>query len=100
MPKHVYENIKMERNEADVLENVTMIFTDIAGFTAWSSGHTPKEVVEMLSHLYKQFDHYVEMHQCYKVHTIGDAYIVMGSKGEPDPNRDHRVEAVRMVELA
>lgn len=99
MPKHVYENIKAERNVADVLPNVTMLFSDIAGFTSWSSDKTPVQVVEMLSSLYKQFDDLCALYNVYKVHTIGDAYIVMGYKGEADQDRDYKQECVRMIDL-
>lgn len=54
----------------------------------------------MLSSLYKQFDDLCALYNVYKVHTIGDAYIVMGYKGEEDFDRDYEDECVRMVDLA
>jgi class 3 adenylate cyclase len=82
MPKHVYENIKNEQNVPDRLENNTMIYADIVGFTNWSSGKTPHEVVDMLSKLFESFDRLCERYRAYKVHTIGDCYVVMGYKGD------------------
>ena len=88
MPKHAYENIKANRNATDKLDNVTMLYADIVGFTSWSSDKSPPEVVEMLSNLFASFDKLCELYELYKVHTIGDCYVVMGYKGDDEEERD------------
>ena len=53
----------------------------------------------MLSELFTRFDHSCELHSVYKVHTIGDCYVVMGyntSEGKRDPGQ----EALKMVDFA
>ena len=56
MPKHAYENIKANKNATDKLNDVTILYADIVGFTNWSSDKSPQEVVEMLSNLFASFD--------------------------------------------
>ncbi|KAK3739118.1 hypothetical protein QZH41_010529, partial [Actinostola sp. cb2023] len=63
---------------ARFIENVTMLFSDIVGFTSICGKCTAMEVVEMLEDLYTQFDKLCGELDLYKVETIGDAYVVAG----------------------
>ena len=81
MPPHVLENMKQDKAITDKLIGVTLLYADIVGFTAWSSNKTPKEVVGMLSEMFTRFDKVCVVHKVYKVHTIGDCYVVMGYIG-------------------
>ena len=78
MPPHVLENMRQDRTATDSFKDVTLLYADIVGFTAWSSDKPPKEVVGMLSELFTRFDKKCLDHNVYKVHTIGDCYVVMG----------------------
>jgi class 3 adenylate cyclase len=100
MPKHVYDNIKAEKSSTDKLSDVTMIYADICGFTNWSSGKSPQEVVDMLSKMFASMDKLCEKYDVYKVCTIGDCYVVMGYKGEGEGVRDYKKECMVMVEMA
>ncbi|BES91073.1 cyclase alpha 1 subunit [Nesidiocoris tenuis] len=57
-------------------ENVTMLFSDIVGFTSICSTASPFTVISMLQELYNQFDVFCGLLDVYKVETIGDAYCV------------------------
>ena len=59
---------------ADLFENTTIFFADLAGFTAWSSKRTPTEVFELLEALYGAFDKIALKRSVFKVETIGDCY--------------------------
>ena len=57
--------------------NVTILFTDIVGFTAMSQTCQPFEVMQFLHNLFVDFDDLIEMDsQLWKVETIGDAFMV------------------------
>ena len=45
MPPNVLRNLKDEKTPAFLHENVTLIFADIKGFTAFSDNRTPIEVI-------------------------------------------------------
>ena len=98
MPPQVLKNLQEENLITDRLMNVTLMYADIVGFTAWSSTKTPKEVVGMLSGLFTRFDNLCIEHDVYKVHTIGDCYVIMGYK--TNQKRKPAKEAVNVVNFA
>lgn len=63
--------------EPDHREEVTIFFSDIVGFTNISTEMEPQKVANMLHRLYQKFDELCEVHGCYKLETIGDAYLVV-----------------------
>jgi class 3 adenylate cyclase len=80
---------------AESVDNATVLFADIVGFTPFSSELPPSEVVELLDLLFGKFDDLCEDRGIEKVKTIGDAYMAVAGIPRPDP--DH---AASMVELA
>uniref|UniRef100_A0A7S4P6U7 Guanylate cyclase domain-containing protein n=2 Tax=Guillardia theta TaxID=55529 RepID=A0A7S4P6U7_GUITH len=74
---------------ADVFQSTTILFADIAGFTAWSSTHPPEHVFRLLESMYREFDLCAKERGVFKVETIGDCY--MAVCGLPDPREDHAV---------
>ncbi|EGD83230.1 guanylate cyclase [Salpingoeca rosetta] len=76
-------------------EHVTVLFSDIAGFTAISSGIPSIEVMHMLHELFVKFDDLADKHGCYKVETIGDAYMV--AAGCPEECEDHALRIARLA---
>ena len=68
-------------------EDVTLLFSDIVGFTTISSGHTAKEIVHALNQLFTLFDERAKEMGVEKIKTIGDAY--MAACGVPEANENH-----------
>jgi class 3 adenylate cyclase len=80
---------------AQLFDNTTIMFADMAGFTLWSSTRTPVQVFELLETVYKAFDAIAVRRNVFKVETIGDCYVAVA--GLPDPQADH---AVIMIKFA
>ena len=57
---------------ADLFNDCTVLFADIAGFTSWSSGREPGDVFGLLETLYGAFDKIAKNRRVFKVETIGD----------------------------
>lgn len=67
---------------ADLFPSATVMFGDIAGFTAWSSTREPSHVFILLESLYGLFDTLASKRKVFKVETIGDCYVaVVGLPG-------------------
>ena len=63
-------------------QNITILFTDIVGFTSMSQTCLPFEVMSFLHNLFTAFDDLVDMDpQLWKVETIGDAFMVAAGLG-------------------
>ncbi|KAF7259154.1 hypothetical protein EG68_03625 [Paragonimus skrjabini miyazakii] len=57
-------------------EDMTLLLSDVVGFTSICSGLDPLGVVSLLNRLYGCFDGLTEKHKVYKVETVGDAYLI------------------------
>ncbi|EGD78967.1 guanylate cyclase [Salpingoeca rosetta] len=80
---------------AERYQHVTVLFSDIAGFTNISSDVPATEVMDMLHELFLKFDDLADKHGCYKVETIGDAYMV--AAGCPEKCEDHALRVARLA---
>jgi adenylate cyclase len=72
---------------ADAYPAASILFADMAGFTARASDTTPEDLVQFLNSVYTKIDGLVERHGLEKIKTTGDAYMVVS--GVPNPLSDH-----------
>jgi len=77
MPAAIAERLKSGAEEriADRIDNLSVLFTDLVGFTGAAHDLPPEEVVEFLDHMVRDFDALAETHGVEKIKTIGDAYM-------------------------
>jgi class 3 adenylate cyclase len=81
---------------------VTILFSDIVGFTNISSSLEPKDVMDMLNRLYQRFDALTLKHGLFKVETIGDAYMVAGGifNGQDEQAEKIALQGMGMIRAA
>jgi class 3 adenylate cyclase len=80
---------------ADLFPETTILFADIAGFTAWSSTREPSQVFVLLETIFKAFDEIAKRRGVFKVETVGDCYVAV--TGLPNPRKDHAVAMARFA---
>lgn len=80
LPSNVASKLRLNQTvEAEKYNLVTILFSDIVGFTAMCSNEkvVPMDIIRVLNKLYTKFDMMSTAHNVYKVETIGDAYVVV-----------------------
>ena len=90
LPASIAERMKGlagEKTIADRFENVTVLFSDIVGFTKTTSSESADSIVSSLNALISRFDKRAAHMGVEKIKTIGDAY--MAACGVPTPNKNH-----------
>ncbi|KAL3826798.1 hypothetical protein ACHAXA_000624 [Cyclostephanos tholiformis] len=74
---------------AELFHNTSIMFSDIVGFTKWSSERSPNEVFKLLEQIFWEFDEIAANLNVFKLGTIGDCYIAV--TGIPQPVQDHAI---------
>jgi len=93
LPKNTASEI-MEKGKATKIKYnfVTVLFSDIQGFTKIAEETNPEILIDELDKFFFHFDSVVERYGIEKIKTIGDAYMCAG--GIPEKNRTNPVEVI------
>ncbi len=93
LPKDTADEL-INKGKADSkrFEFVSVMFTDIQGFTKIAETMNPEMLVHDLDTIFLHFDSIVEKYNVEKIKTIGDAYMCAG--GIPRKNKTNPVETV------
>jgi len=86
LPKSIVERLKSGVDIADNFKCVTILQTDVVGFTSFSSQVTPLQLRKFVNSMFDQFSAIVGRHGLYTIEIIGDAFLVVG--GCPVPQED------------
>ncbi len=88
LPRPIADRLKRgEKNISGSYPEVTILFSDLIGFTKMSAGMSATDLVSLLNDLFTRFDKRAERLGLEKIKTIGDAYMAVG--GLPIPRPDH-----------
>jgi guanylate cyclase len=83
-----------EEHIADAYPETTVLFADIAGFTAWTARTDPMRAVTLLDELFSTLDDLAVEHGLEKIRTVGDSF--MAVSGVPDARPDHAQAAASL----
>ncbi len=84
-----------EQTIADWVDDVTVLFADLVGFTELCSAIGAAEVVSILNEMFGALDQLAAAHRIDKVKTIGDGFMVVGGIGT-----DSEGHATRCMDFA
>ncbi|KAL3105088.1 hypothetical protein niasHT_028760 [Heterodera trifolii] len=99
LPRQVADKLKLgESVEPESFQMATIFFSDVVSFTTLAGKCSPLQVVNLLNGLYTAFDGIIDMHDCYKVETIGDGYLVCS--GIPKRNGEQHAKEIAELSFA
>jgi class 3 adenylate cyclase len=88
LPAPIADRLKRgEKTISGSYDNVSILFSDLVGFTQMSSAISASMLVKLLNDLFTRFDQRAQALGLEKIKTIGDAY--MAAAGLPIPRSDH-----------
>ncbi|MGQ9619750.1 MAG: adenylate/guanylate cyclase domain-containing protein [Bacteroidales bacterium] len=93
LPKNTADELMAKGKVTKIKYNfVTVLFSDIQGFTKIAEETNPEVLIDELDKFFFHFDSVVEKYGIEKIKTIGDAYMCAG--GIPEKNRTNPVEVI------
>jgi class 3 adenylate cyclase len=96
LPSDIAERLKRgESLIADHFDDVSVVFADLVGFTAFAAERPAAEVVALLDAVVSRFDDLAIAWGLEKIKTIGDAYLAVG--GLSAAGEDHLAAALEMA---
>ena len=97
LPDSAVDRLQAQPGEpvSDSFDNVSVLFTDLAGFVVISKQLGSERTVALLNDMVSRFDALARKHRIEKIKTIGDAY--MAACGLPSPCEDHANQILRFA---
>lgn len=93
LPKSTADELKLTgKASSQKFSMVTVLFSDIQGFTKIAEQMNPETLIDQLDSFFFHFDSVIEKYNIEKIKTIGDAYMCAG--GLPNKNSTNPVEVV------
>ncbi len=92
LPAEAVRELKQRgKVRAQSFKTVSVLFTDVVGFSKISERTSPNRLVNKLDVLFRKFDEIIEANNLEKIKTIGDAYMCAG--GVPTENSTNPIDA-------
>jgi class 3 adenylate cyclase len=95
-PSHAEQLIKGELI-LDELKDVTLLYSDLKGFTPLSAKMHPGDLCDLLNMMYSSFDKHLDHFGLYKIDTIGDAFVVVGGLDGYEKSRNHPLACIQLA---
>ena len=76
-----------------IVKNLTILFSDLEGFTSYAENYKPDELVPLLNEYFSQMTEEIFRHHGTLLEFLGDGMLVLF--GAPLERRDHATDAVR-----
>ncbi|MDQ2180713.1 adenylate/guanylate cyclase domain-containing protein [Marinifilum sp. D714] len=93
LPKQTAEELQSKgKVSSRRFRMVTVLFSDIHGFTKIVEQMNPEDLIDELDKFFMHFDSVVEKYNIEKIKTVGDAYMCAG--GIPNKNRTNPIEVI------
>lgn len=93
LPKTIADDLKnLGKTNPKKYDQVTVLFTDFAGFTKIANKMSAEELVKELDNCFSYFDQVTKKYNLEKIKTIGDSYMICG--GIPTPNKTHPIDSI------
>lgn len=90
-PAAIAKRLKLgEKDIAEDISNVAVIFADLTGFSKLSASMTAYEIVHLLNEVFAAFDEAAERFGMEKIKTIGDSYMAICGLSVPYLDHDKR----------
>ena len=90
-PAAIAKRLKQgEKNIAESVSNVAVLFSDLTGFSKLSDSLTAYEIVSILNDLVTSFDESADRYGMEKIKTIGDSYMAVCGLSVPYLDHDKR----------
>ena len=100
LPASVAVRLKQgETPIADRIEDATILFADLIGFTELANRVPHERVVQILDGLFREFDRIAARHALEKIKTIGDSYMLAGGVPKRVPGHHAAVAACALEML-
>ncbi len=91
LPESSVKELKSKgKVKAKAFSTVTVMFTDVVGFTKISENMDPNRLVNKLDVMFRKFDEIIVANKLEKIKTIGDAYMCAG--GVPEKNSTNPID--------
>ena len=87
LPGAVIEQLKVQgKSTPQKYENISVLVSDIVDFTKTASVLQPYVIINELNDIFTEFDKITEHHHCFRIKTVGDAYMAVCGLPEIDEN--------------
>ncbi len=97
LPDIIADRLKENPNKiiADNYDKVTVLFSDLVGFTTLSKTLPPTDLLTLLNDIFSHFDQLADKYGLEKIKTIGDAYMLVA--GLPNAIDEQTEKTIKMA---